>query len=140
MREDVRPVVMGWTEMLNRHDPDGAAAFVAEDCAFINVGSGQRFVGRPAVREDFGALFAMWSEIHIEVTHYFDDGANWTGEWTMSGVHTGDVPGLPATGCAFRITGVGVGRVRGGELVRISQYWNMAEFLTQVGILPATPR
>lgn len=54
----------------------------------------------------------------------------------MTGVHTGDVPGLPATGKPFRISGAGVGEIRDGKLARVTEYWNMAEFLIQVGVLP----
>jgi steroid delta-isomerase-like uncharacterized protein len=132
--DDVRSVVLGWTETLNQHDPDKATAFIAADCVFVNIGSGRRFVGRDAIREDFADLLDLWSELHIEVTHYFDNGQDWAAEWSMTGVHTGGAPGLPATGAAFRIAGTGIGQVRHRELVRIHLYWNMAEFLTQVGI------
>ncbi len=55
----------------------------------------------------------------------------------MSGVHTGDVPGLPATGKPFLIHGGGIGEVRDGRIARVTEYWNMAEFLIQVGLMPA---
>ena len=58
----------------------------------------------------------------------------------MSGVHTGDAPGLPATGKPFKISGGGFGEVREGKIVRTTQYWNMAEFLIQVGVMPAPER
>jgi steroid delta-isomerase-like uncharacterized protein len=140
MSSEVSSAVLGWTEMLNRHDPDEAAEYIADDCVFVNVGNGQRFAGRSAIRDDMAALLATWSELAIEVTHYFENGPDWACEWSMSGRHTGDAPGLPATGRPFRISGTGIGQVRGGRLVRIHQYWNMAEFLTQVGALPAADR
>jgi steroid delta-isomerase-like uncharacterized protein len=136
VHNDVKAVVLGWTNALNQHDPDKAAAFISEDCVFVNVGNGRRFVGRAAIRDDFANLFGMWSEVDIEVTNYFENGQHWVGEWNMTGVHTGDAPGLPATGQPFRFAGVGVGQVRDGQIVQLTEYWNMAEFLTQVGILP----
>ena len=78
----------------------------------------------------------MWSELHIEVTDLLVAGDAYTKQWIMTGVHTGDVPGLSATGNPFRIRGCGVGRVRDGRIAEVTEYWNMAEFLTQVGILP----
>jgi ketosteroid isomerase-like protein len=57
----------------------------------------------------------------------------------MTGVHTGDMPGLPATGRSFRIVGDGVGEVRDGQIVHVTDYWNMADFLGQVGALPPRP-
>ena len=55
------------------------------------------------------------------------------------GVHTGDVPGLSATGRSFRVVGSGVGEVRVGLIVHATEYFNMADLLTQVGILPPPP-
>jgi steroid delta-isomerase-like uncharacterized protein len=104
---------------------------------FVNVGDGQRHDGRAAVRTDHEALFGMWSDVTVEKARYLVDGNCWAGGWTMSGVHTGDAPGLPATGKPFKISGGGFGEVRDGKIVRTTQYWNMAEFLTQVGVLPA---
>ena len=78
----------------------------------------------------------MWSELRIEVTDLLVAGDAYTKQWIMTGVHTGDVPGLPATGKPFRIRGCGVGRVRDGQIADVTEYWNMAEFLAQVGILP----
>ena len=40
----------------------------------------------------------------------------------MTGAHTGDMPGLPATGRSFRLFGAGVGQVRDGKLVNVTEY------------------
>lgn len=83
------------------------------------------------------SLFAEMSEIVVEKGPYLVDGDRYAAEWTMSGVHTGDRPGLPATMKPFRISGAGVGEVRDGRIARVrGEYWNMAEFLIQVGIMP----
>ncbi|MDN5856807.1 MAG: hypothetical protein L0K86_29020 [Actinomycetia bacterium] len=58
----------------------------------------------------------------------------------MTGMHTGDVPGLPATGRSFRRLGAGVGEVHDGLVVRADEYWPGADLLTQVGILPPPSR
>lgn len=134
---DVKVIVMGWTEALNRHDPDAAAAYWSEDGVFTNMGTGQRVTGRDAIRDDHAASLAMWSEARWEKTSFLvgENGA-FADEWILTGVHTGDAPGLPATGKPFRILGGAVGEVRDGKIVRNTVYWNMADFLTQIGILP----
>jgi steroid delta-isomerase-like uncharacterized protein len=78
----------------------------------------------------------MWAELRIETTNLLVVEDSYTKEWVMTGVHQGDVPGLPATGKPFRIRGCGVGRIRDGRIAEVTEYWNMAEFLIQVGILP----
>ena len=62
--------------------------------------------------------------------------SHYTKQWVMAGIHSGDIPGLPATGKPFRIRGCGVGRVDDDKIVELTEYWNMAAFLMQVGILP----
>ena len=85
------------------------------------------------------ALRNLWTVATVSVSircPYLIDGDRYAAEWTMSGVHTGDRPGLPATMKPFRISGANVGEVRDGRIARVSVYWNMAEFLVQVGIMP----
>ena len=40
----------------------------------------------------------------------------------------------------FTIWGVSVGRLEGGRIKENTDYWNMVEFLTQVGLMPAPGR
>jgi steroid delta-isomerase-like uncharacterized protein len=134
---DVKAVVMGWTEALNRHDAEAAAAYWSEDGVFTNMGTGQRVVGRDAIRDNHAGTLAMWSEARWEKSSFLvgENGA-FADEWICTGLHTGDAPGLPATGKPFRILGGAVGEVRDGKIVRNTVYWNMADFLTQIGVLP----
>jgi hypothetical protein len=67
-----------WTEALNRHDPDD---------------------------ESFRGLLSRWSDVHFKITILPIAGEYFTEEHVVTGVHTGDLPGLPATGRSFRLTG-----------------------------------
>jgi steroid delta-isomerase-like uncharacterized protein len=136
MATDTRSVVLEWTRAMDRHDPDAFAAFMDEDCVFSNTGTGERLVGREAMRQDLIGLLERWSELRIEVVNLVVMGEWYAKEWVMTGVHTGDLPGLPATGRPFRILGAGVGRLRDGKIVQVTEYWNLADFLGQVGALP----
>ena len=103
---------------------------------FTNVGTGERVVGRAAQRADLAKLLAAWSELRVETVNLLVAGDSYAKEWVMTGVHTGDMPGLPATGRNFRIVGAGVGQVRDGKIANATEYWNLADFLSQVGALP----
>jgi steroid delta-isomerase-like uncharacterized protein len=126
-----------WTDALNRHDADGAAACFAPDAVFTAHGSGEHAEGRDAIRAMTVGLLHMYSDLRIDKTSMLADGDRYAAEWIMTGVHTGDVPGLPATGRTFRLRGAGAGEVRDGLIVRGDEYWNGADFLTQVGLLPS---
>lgn len=136
MSTDIKTVVLDWTDAINRRDPDAAAAFYAPDADFTDAGTGQRAQGRDAIRDAFKAFLAMSTDLTIEKTNILSDGTWFATEWVMTGAHTGDIPGLPATGRSFHVVGAGVGEVRDGLIVHATEYWNMADFLGQVGALP----
>lgn len=125
-----------WTAALNAHDPDAVAACFAPAGVLTAHGSGQQGTDRDAIREMAAGMLHMYSELRIEKTMTFSDGDHYAAEWVMTGVHIGDVPGLPATGRSFRLLGVGIGEVRDGLIVRADEYWNGADFLAQIGVLP----
>lgn len=125
-----------WLAAVNAHDPDAAADCFTPDGLLVNLGTGETQEGREAIRSSHASLFAEMSELVVTNGPYLVDGDRYADEWTMSGVHTGDRPGLPATMKPFRITGANVGEVRDGRIARVSVYWNMVEFLVQVGIMP----
>ena len=45
--------------------------------------------------------------------------------------------GVPATGKAFAIRGVSIGVREDGLVLQNHDYWNLAGFLMQVGLMPA---
>jgi steroid delta-isomerase-like uncharacterized protein len=140
MNTDTRTIVIEWTDAINKHDPDAALEFVSDQCEFTNIGTGRHSTGRTAVREEYAGLFARWSDLHIDITNLFVANGQFAKEWIMTGVHTGDLPGLPATGRPFRLRGVGIGEVRNGKLDSQTEYWNMADFLAQVRNAPHAER
>src|SRR5512142_1931313 len=100
MSTDIKTVVLDWTDAINRRDPDAAAAYFAPDGHLTDAGTGQRVQGREAIREWTKAFIAMYTDLAIEKT-VLSDGTGFATEWVMTGVHTGDLPGLPATGRSF---------------------------------------
>ncbi len=57
--------------------------------------------------------------------------------WVAYGTHTGDVPGIPASGSAVTVSGVSFYRLEDGK---IAETWFMMDtlgFLTQIGVIPA---
>jgi len=57
-------------------------------------------------------------------------------EWTMTGTHTGDWPGLPATGRSIEVRGVSILRVEEGRIAWHRDYYDMFLFLSQLGAVP----
>jgi hypothetical protein len=58
-------------------------------------------------------------------------------EWVVQGTHDRTSPALPATNLPFSIRGATIARVADGRITYNRDYWDMAGFLQQVGVLPA---
>jgi steroid delta-isomerase-like uncharacterized protein len=92
----------------------------------------QPFVGRQAILARKNTIVAASSNSSIEVTNRVVHGNQVSVEWVASGVHSGDLPGLPASGRPFRISGVTVVVRENGKIVRESLYYNVHELRRQL--------
>jgi steroid delta-isomerase-like uncharacterized protein len=122
----------------NEHDGTKVAEFMADDVIYEDVAMGLRHEGKAAVAA-FVAESAEGSEdFGFELVSEVVDGTRYAVEWIMRGTNTGEVAGLPATGKSFSIRGSSVGELDGdGHIAGNRDYWNLADLLMQVGILPA---
>jgi steroid delta-isomerase-like uncharacterized protein len=56
--------------------------------------------------------------------------------WTMRGTHTGVFFGIPPTHRSVEISGVDVERFEGGLIVEHWNFWDRAQMLEQLGLMP----
>ena len=119
------------------HDIAGVGGFMADDVDFEDVTLGAAFHSRKEV-EDFGVKFGetFSSDYRFSLVTEFSTDTEYAGEWVVSGTHDRSSPELPATGQPFSIRGSSIGRRQNGKITYNRDYWDMATFLTQVGILP----
>jgi hypothetical protein len=77
------------------------------------------------------------SDYRFELTNTIVTQTDFALEWTMRGTHDRASAELLATGKSFAIRGVSVGSLRNGQISENrDDYWNLADFLTQVGLMP----
>ncbi len=91
------------------------------------------FVGRAAILARKSVGMSAIPGLKIMVTNRVVQGNQLTVEWEASGTHTGDYPGLAATGRAFSIPGVTVVVRQNGKIIRESLYYDMEEVRRQLG-------
>jgi len=91
------------------------------------------FVGRAAIISRKSAGMAAIPGLNINVTNRIVHGNQLTVEWVASGTHSGDYPGLVASGRSFSIPGVTVVVRQNGKIVRESLYYDMNEVRRQLG-------
>jgi steroid delta-isomerase-like uncharacterized protein len=132
--------IRAYNDAWSSHDPESVLGFMSDDVVYADVTLGERLEGKSAVREYVAALERNFSsDYRMEWGQSVATDEAFATEWTMSGTHDRDDEerGLPATGQRFQVSGVSIGRRRNGKVVEERNYWNMADFLTQVGLMPA---
>jgi len=90
------------------------------------------FVGREAIMARKGVGMAAIPDLNIQVTNRVAHGSQVVAEWTATGTHTGDFPGLPASNRPFSIHGVTVVVRHEGKIVREAIYYDMGEVRRQL--------
>ena len=129
-----------YNDAWSSHDPESVAGFMSDDAVYTDVALGERLEGKLAVRDYVAGLETGFSsDYRIEWGQSVATDEAFATEWTMSGTHDrGDeARGLPATGQRFQVSGVSIGRRSEGKVIEERNYWNLADFLTQVGLMPA---
>lgn len=129
--------IPGYIAAWNRHSARDVAAHMATEAVFEDVALGQIFRG-PQEIGTWATIIAetFSSDYRFELTQAFSTESGFALEWTMTGTHDRESDQLPPTGKRFELRGASVGRLRGGRIAANSDYYNFADFLTQVGLMP----
>ena len=120
----------------SQRDVDKILSYYTDDCVYEDVALGRVMRGREEIRTFIEELFRAVPDFRIEHREALVSGEGGAAEWVISGTHTSDLPGLPATGRRFSIRGASVLELQDGKIRRISDYWDTAAFLRQLGLLP----
>ena len=89
-------------------------------------------VGRAAIIARKSLGFAAVSDPQITVVNRIAVGNQVTVEWIATGIHTGDLPSLPATGRSYTLRGVTVVVREDGKIVRESLYYDVDDLYRQL--------
>jgi steroid delta-isomerase-like uncharacterized protein len=128
---------MAWSSIDNK-DPERLLALFADDCVYEDVTLGLVARGKEELRSFVSRAFAAIPDFKYGVTSRFAASQWAVIEWVMSGTHTGDFPGMPATGKRFSsVRGASILELEAGKIRRESVYWDTATFMKQVGLLPS---
>ena len=91
-------------------------------------------VGRAAIIARKSMGLAATSSVQVTVINRIALGNQVIAEWVTTGVHTGDLPELPATGRSFTLRGLTVVVREHGKNVRESLYYDVADLYRQLRI------
>lgn len=124
-----------YREAWNNHDVDALVEFFTDDGVYEDASLARVNRGKAEIRAFAEEAFASAPDFHVEDSGLILDPSGRFGfEWTMSGTHQSD------TGPhKFSVRGASAGEFEGHKIKRNSDYWNMAEFMVQVGMMPQPP-
>jgi steroid delta-isomerase-like uncharacterized protein len=127
-----------WAAGWSTQNIERVISLCTDDCLYEDVPLSVVNHGKDELRAFGQQVFNAFPDFKIELVSQFA-AADWAMlEWTMSGTHHGDLPGMPATGRSFSVRGATVLALDDGRISRNSDYWDMAALLTQLGLLPAS--
>jgi steroid delta-isomerase-like uncharacterized protein/uncharacterized protein (TIGR02118 family) len=128
------PELAEWAAGWSAHDTERVVRLFTDDCVYEDVTIGAVNHGKDELRAFAAAIFAAIPDVAIELSSSHA-GERWAAmEWTMSGTHAADLPGLPATGERFSVRGATVLALAPEGISRCSDYWDKATFAAQVGL------
>ena len=131
-----RQVADAYVAAWNAHDPDAAAALMADDVTYLDATVGEPQKGREAARDKVIKLFvAAAPDRKWKMTSEPIETANGIAyEWTFAGTNTGAWgPDSPATNKSFSFNGVTFMRVENGKITYQGDYYDSLGFQKQLG-------
>ena len=131
-----RQVADAYLAAWNAHDPDAAAAFMADDVTYLDATVGEPQKGRDAARDKVIKLFVTAvPDVTYKMRGEPIESANGIAfEFTFAGTNTGAWgPDTPATNKPFSFNGVTFMRVENGKIVSQSDYYDGLGFQKQLG-------
>lgn len=120
----IEDILLAYYGAWSRGNPAEIAAYFTEDCVFEDLAFDATFEGRSGVTAFAGITFNGAPDFSIAVDHIVVQGDRAAAAWTMSGTHTGDMPGFPATGRPFAVRASSMIGMRDGLIGSMVDYWN----------------
>jgi steroid delta-isomerase-like uncharacterized protein len=125
-------VVTAYYAAFNRGDWDAMCALLADEVAH-DLNQGAREVGRPAFRAFLDRMNRSYREQLRDVV-VMGHGARVAAEYVVEGEYLVADEGLPpARGQRYTLPGGAFFEVRGGRIARVTNYYNLQDWLRQVG-------
>lgn len=118
----------------NARDWEGFFALLTDDVVH-DLNQGDRETGKPAFRTFIDRMNASYSEQIVDISISVNaDGTRAAAEYVVLGTYLKTDTGLPpATGQTYKLPGGAFFEIRGGKVARVTNYYNLQDWLRQVG-------
>jgi steroid delta-isomerase-like uncharacterized protein len=123
-------------DVIHRGHLERTADFFAPDYVPHDPSNPARRGGVEGAREFIAMLHTGMSEIRYTVEDLIAEGDRVVYRWTLQGIHTGVLMGVPPSGRTIRITGMDMFRLVSGKIVESWVSTDALGMLQQIGVLP----
>jgi steroid delta-isomerase-like uncharacterized protein len=130
---EVEEVLDGIYEAVNTGNVALLDKLVAPD--YIEHSEG--FQGVEPFRQQIITFRAAFPDLRVTIEDLITDGDRFASRTTVTGTHTGDLMGMPATGKHISVQAVDIGRIENGQAKERWGGLDMYTLLTQLGVIPA---
>ena len=132
-RMDTIEVIRAYYDAFNRADWEGMLALLTDDVAH-DLNQGPRETGRDAFRTFLARMDASYSEQLRDIAVMASaDGTRAAAEYVVHGTYKASDAGLPeARGQQYVLPGGAFFEVRGGRIARVTNYYNLEDWIAQV--------
>ena len=111
------------------------AAHFADDGVLYDMTALEPVRGRAAIEEALGVFTRAFNPLSFESVLVADDGTTAVVEWIATGVHSGELDGIAATGRTVKLHGVNLMTFASdGKVTQERSYWDSGALLRQLGV------
>ena len=134
MTDATTALIKAYYDAFNVKDWDGFLSLLHEEVVH-DLNQGEREVGRAAFRAFMERMNRCYAERLDEIAIMINaDGSRAAAEFVVNGTYLATDAGLPdAHGQTYQLQGGAFFSVRGGSITRITNYYNLPDWLKQVG-------
>jgi steroid delta-isomerase-like uncharacterized protein len=122
----------------NARDAERIASFFSEDAVYDDRGAGALLRGREEIRAHAARVHSAFPDLNFELVRAAHGDEFTAGEWRSRMTHRGEIDGLRPTGKVVESAGVDVATIGpDGQITHLVSYYDGAEILRDLGVLPA---
>ncbi len=139
--EDNLRVVEATERAINARDLDAFANFHSEDVTLYAPNSPEPLRGRDSIKHWYGGFVNGFPDMNVKADRLIAQGEWVCGVYTVSGTHTGPLPGpegeeIPPTNKPVKMSTATVYRIQGGRVTEVHEYFDQLGILAQLGLMP----
>ena len=134
MSNTARQTALAFYDHLNHGDLDAITSMTSD--SYVGHGFGDD--GPASLRRDLAGLLSAFPDLRVTVQQSIVDGDRVAVRMTMTGTHSGDFAGLPASGNQIDVPSCDVLRIEDGQVAEFWPLCDTARLFSQLGAAAMT--